>query len=151
MAACTFFGHHDCPRAIKTDLRAALVELIEQHDTDTFYVGNQGAFDEMVRGVLFELKQRYPHIRYTIVLAYMPPNRSIAKTEDANSMLPEGIEMQPKRFAIVWRNRWMLQRAEYVVAYVEHSFGGAARFVELAEKQGKTVIHIAKDHRSREK
>lgn len=143
MAVCTFFGHRDCPSTVKPKMREALVELIEHGNVDTFYVGNHGAFDAMAQSLLSELKQTYPHIRYTIVLAYMPQKRIGMETLDyTNTMLPEGIEMVPKRFAISWRNKWMLRRAEYVVTYVVHSLGGAWRFAEMAEKQGKIVVKI---------
>lgn len=143
MVVCTFFGHHDCPSTIRSNLRGVLVDLIEHHGVDVFYVGNHGAFDAMVRSVLSELKQIYPHIRYTIVLAYMPLHGgTLEKEAYANTMLPEGIENVPKRFAIVWRNKWMLRQAEYVVAYVVHSVGKSSQFVEMAARQGKRIVRI---------
>ena len=36
----------------------------------------------------------------------------------------------------------MIEQADIVVTYVTHSFGGAAQFKEMAEKQGKTVIEL---------
>ena len=42
--ACTFFGHHDCPSSIKPKLREVLIDLIENHAVDMFYVGQQGAY-----------------------------------------------------------------------------------------------------------
>jgi len=43
------------------------------------------------------------------VLAYMPLHGgTLEKEAYANTMLPEGIENVPKRFAIVWRNKWMV-------------------------------------------
>lgn len=45
MSACTFFGHHDCPSSIKPKLREVLVDLIENHAVDMFYVGQQGVYD----------------------------------------------------------------------------------------------------------
>ena len=41
--ACTFFGHRDCPSSIKPKLREVLIDLIENHAVDMFYVGQQGA------------------------------------------------------------------------------------------------------------
>lgn len=52
MAACTFFGHRDCPDTIKEKLREALTDLIEHHGVNLFYVGNQGNFDAIARSVL---------------------------------------------------------------------------------------------------
>ena len=39
----------------------------------------------------------------------------------------------------------MLQRADFVVTYVTHSWGGAAQFAEAAEKQGKAVYNLASE------
>ena len=140
MSTCTFFGHRECPSTVKPRLRETIVELIEQHGVDTFYVGNKGAFDRMVRSVLRELTSDYPQIRYAVVLERMPEQRE--REDHSDTLLPEGIESVPPRFAIAWRNKWMLRRSDHVVTYITHSFGGAAQFAELAVRQGKTVINI---------
>lgn len=57
-------------------------------------------------------------------------------------MLPEGIETVHPRFAISWRNKWMIKQSDYVVTYVTHSWGGAAQFAELAEKQKKIIVSL---------
>ena len=143
MSVCTFFGHHDCPAEVKPKLREILTDLIENHSVDMFYVGNKGAFDRMVRSVLRELAQEYAHIYYAVVLERMPGKQSEDYPEDySDTMLPEGIVEAPPRFAIVWRNKWMLRQADYVVTYVTHSWGGAAQFAAMAEKQRKEVINL---------
>ena len=143
MSVCTFFGHHDCSSSIKPKLREVLIDLIENHSVDVFYVGNKGAFDRLARSVLRELVQEYPHIRYAVVLERMPGKQNEDYPEDySDTMLPEGIEEVHPRFAIVWRNKWMLRQADYVVTYVIHSWGGAAQFAEMAERQKKTVIRL---------
>ena len=141
MPVCTFFGHRDCPSSIKPKLQNTLVDLIEKQCVDTFYVGNHGAYDRMVRAILRELVPVYPQIRYQVVLAYMPGKKDGSDYSD--TLLPEGIETVPRRFAISYRNQWMLRQADYVVTYVTHSWGGAAQFAELAERQAKTVINRA--------
>lgn len=103
-------------------------------------MGNQGRFDTNVRSVLRELAKEYPEIRYAVVLAYLPEKK---KEYDDFTILPEGIETVYPRYAIDWRNRWLLQRADFVVAYTTHSWGGAARYVQKAERAGKTVIHVS--------
>ena len=143
MSACTFFGHRDCPSSIKSKLRKVLIDLIESHAVDMFYVGQQGAFDAMVRSVLKELVSRYPHINYAVVLERMPPKRDEFDARDySDTMLPEGIETVHPRFAISWRNKWMIKQSDYVVTYIPHSWGGAAQFAELAEKQKKIIVPL---------
>ncbi|MDD6024854.1 MAG: hypothetical protein PUC06_11595 [Oscillospiraceae bacterium] len=144
MSVCTFFGHRECPSSIKTKLRKELIYLIENHDVDMFYVGQQGSFDSTVYSVLKELKPIYPHINYFIVLERLPSNRDSSDTRDyRNTMIPEGMETIHPRFAISCRNQWMLSQSEYVVTYITHSWGGAARFAESAKKQQKIVINLA--------
>ena len=142
MASCTFFGHRDCPSGIRTRLRETLVDLIENYGVDFFYIGSHGSFDAMARNIVRELKTVYPKIEYTVVLAYMPQGTN-EYTDFTDTMLPEGIEQVPKRFAISWRNNWMLNRADYVVTYITHSWGGAAQFAQKAERQRKVICNLA--------
>ena len=137
----TFFGHKDTPKEIEPTLRATLIDLIENHGATEFYVGNNGNFDTMVRRQLENLSQTYP-ITYNIVLAYLPTKKS-EYDDYTNTILPEGIETAPKRFAISYRNKWMIEQSDIVVTYVTHNFGGAAQFKEMAERQGKTVIELS--------
>ena len=136
----TFFGHKDTPKEIEPTLRSTLIDLIENKNVNVFYVGNNGNFDTMVRRQLEDLSQTYP-ITYSVVLAYLPTEKN--KYDNlTNTIYPEGLETVPKRFAISWRNKWMIQQSDVVVTYVTHNFGGAAQFKEMAEKKGKTTINL---------
>ena len=141
MLTATFFGHKDTPKNIEPTLRATLVDLIENHGINMFYVGNNGSFDAMVHCQLEDLSLTYP-ITYNVVLAYLPTKKS-EYDDHTNSILPEGIETAPKRFAISYRNKWMVEQADIVITYVTHGFGGAAQFKALAERQGKIVIELS--------
>ena len=142
MATCSFFGHRECPDLIKIKLREVLIDLITNHDVDMFYVGNQGRFDAIVRSVLQELKKEYPQINYAVVLAYMP-GKQTEYDDYSDTMLPEGIESVHPRYAISWRNNWMLRQSDYVVTYITHGWGGAAQYADKARRQKKTVINIS--------
>ena len=137
---CTFFGHKDTPKEIEPTLRSTLIELIENKNVNVFYVGNNGNFDTMVRRQLEDLSRIYP-ITYSVVLAYLPTEKN--KYDDlTHTIYPEGLETVPKRFAISWRNKWMIQQSDIVVTYVTHSFGGAAQFKALAERHNKNVVEL---------
>ena len=64
------------------------------------------------------------------------------KTRRSLAFNPEGLELVHPRYAIERRNRWMLERSDYVVTYVHHGWGGAAKFAALAERQGKRMIRL---------
>ena len=137
---CTFFGHRDTPPTVKPLLRQVIIELIEQRGVTRFYVGNQGSFDAMARSLLAELAQTY-QIQYDVVLAYLPKEND-PSLDGSHMILPDGFEAVPPRFAIDHRNRWMIDHSDIVVTYVR-SPGGAAKFKELAERKGKTVVEIS--------
>lgn len=139
---CTFFGHRDSPESIQGDLRELLIFLIERERVDTFYVGNHGQFDRMVKSHLEELAIIYPNIAYFIVLAYLPRNNEYQGV----SIFPEGIESTLPRFAILKRNAWMIENSDYVVAYVTRCGGNSARFLKSAVRKGKTVYNIADNY-----
>ena len=140
---CTFFGHRYVPQKTEPTLRSTLIDLIENQCVNLFYVGNHGDFDAMVRRVLRELSAKYP-IKYHIVLAYMPEKRGEFDTADySDTILPEGIETVPKRFAINYRNKWMIEQSDFVVTYVVHdAVSGAAQFKRLAERKGKKMVEL---------
>ena len=118
------------------------MDLIENKGVTQFYVGNHGGFDGMVHRILKELVKVYP-IQYDVVLAYMPGNKSEPnEPSPEDTVLPEGIEKIPSKYAILRRNQWMLKQADYVVTYVAFSTGGAAQFKELAHRQKKIVINL---------
>ena len=132
MPACTFFGHSQCPD-LRSELRDAVMRLAGD-GVDMFYVGDNGRFDAQARSVLSELG-----LRYGVVLAYLPKGTG---ADFGDTMFPEGLELVHPPDAIDRRNRWMLERSDYVVTYVHHSWGGAAKFAALAERQGKRMIRL---------
>ncbi len=136
MGGCTFFGHRDAPAEVKPKIRETILSLVQRGVTH-FYVGNQGAFDRMVLGELETIAKEYP-IQYDVVLAYFP-------TQDmttVQTILPDGIEQVHPRFAISWRNDWMIEKSEIVVAYVYRNYGGATRYTEKARRKGKEIINL---------
>ncbi len=141
MSVCTFFGHRECPEKIKTVLKSTVEALIVNREVDVFYVGCQGQFDGYVRSVLRELAAQYPHIRYAVVLSSMP-GEAEPEADYSDTMLPEGLEAVHPKFAIAWRNRWMLERADFAVTYIAHTWGGAYRWAEQARKRGKRIINL---------
>ena len=139
-AAC-FFGHREVTHNIREKLTAIIEKLVTEGGVTDFYVGHQGQFDNMAYSVLKELKSNYPHIRYSVVLAYMP-DEHIKEVYGEDTLFPDGLESVPKRFAISIRNDWMIQHSDYAVCYVHKITGGAAKFREKAEKKWLRIIDV---------
>lgn len=139
----TFFGHRDTPSNVYESLKESIKNLIENNNADNFYVGNHGNFDSMALRALQVLKREYPHIVYTVVLAYMPIGDRYEYLDSVPTLLPNGIENTPQKYAILKRNKWLVENSDTVLTYVKHSFGGALTFQNMALKKGKNVINIS--------
>ncbi len=136
--ACTFFGHRDCSNTITSSIKAAVIELVEKQGVNMFYVGDSGNFDACCRVVLKGLG-----VPYVVVLSRMPSSkRSLCMSFD--TLLPEEVEKGPPRFAIERRNRYMIEKSQYVICYLRHRVcSGAAKFVDLAERKGKSILYLS--------
>ncbi len=141
MVTCTFFGHRDATDEVKHRLREAIINLIENNNVDTFLCGTHGNFDKLVKHTLISLQKVYPHITYTIVLSHLPATKTTQPLY-TNFIYPEGIENVPPKFAIIYRNKWMIKKSDYVITYVRHNLSNTSKFREIAEKKGKIVITI---------
>lgn len=140
---CCFFGHKDAPTSIAPALETTIEYLIQERDVEEFLVGNHGNFDSLVYRVLKKVNLVYPHITYHVVLAYMPKESTEPSNyEYSETLLPEGIEKVPPKFAISWRNKWMVREPDICVCYVKHSWGGAAQYVDYAKKHVKEVFNL---------
>lgn len=58
-------------------------------------------------------------------------------------LFPE-IENIPKKYAILERNRWMIKHANFLIAYVDYSWGGAFKAFEFALKNKIPYINLGK-------
>ena len=91
----------------------------------------------MAASVLREQKKRYPQIELILVLAYLNTGRD---TSGYDSTVYPPLETVPRRFAISHRNRWMVESADVVVAYVLHDWGGAATTLRCVRQKKKQII-----------
>ena len=140
---CAFFGHKDTPESVKLSLEAAIRRIIKKYPDITFYVGHNGNFDRMVLSVLKYLSQDFPTISYAVILAYLPTEKSTERYKGMTTVYPEGIENTPLKYAISYRNNWIVKQADMIVCYITHNYGGAAQFVKKAENKGKIVYNVA--------
>ena len=111
---CVFIGHRDAPRTIWERLLEAVESVIVHFQVTEFYVGGYGQFDSMAADAVRSMQLRYPVRRDDFV------------TERYDGTIyPEGLESTPRRFAISKRNKWMVDQASAIIAYVDHDWGGA--------------------------
>lgn len=134
----TFCGHRDISDrdGVQVWLEQCIEQLILEGATE-FYLGGYGAFDSMVKATVWKLKRKYPSIRSILILPY-PDKRIDASCYDESIYPP--LETVPRRYCILRRNEWMVQRADVVVAYVRHDWGGAATTLQYAQRKEKRIL-----------
>ena len=144
MKTCFFIGHREqCPE-IKAVLKRSIVRLILEGGVREFVVGGYGGFDALVHGVVMELKFTYPQIKCIRLLPYYPTRRRQDLIEEYDGTFhPPGMEKVPKRYAIVRANRYMVEHADYLIAYVWHPASNALDILEYArQREQKGLIKV---------
>lgn len=140
---CALPGNRQIWGDLEPLLTKTLSALIESSPSVQFLLGTQGDFDALALRVLKKLATRYPHMEYTVVLAYLPTKKDERSALDAaHSVFPSVLDSVPLRFAIDKRNRYMPEQADIVLTYTYYSTGNTAKYKRLAERKGKTVIEL---------
>ena len=133
----TFCGHRELQ--FEEDLRIWLEYTIEKlinSGANLFFLGGYGAFDEMTAEIVWTMKKQYPYIKTILVLPYAKKQFDGSKYD---GVLYPNLEGVSDRYAIIHRNRWMVDSADVVVAYVDHNYGGAYKTLEYAESKKKII------------
>lgn len=135
----TFCGHSDVSQRghVRQWLCETVEGLITREAADMFLLGGYGGFDRMASSVVWELKKKYPHVKSVLVLPYL--DRKMDESQCDWTVYPS-LEKVPRRYAITHRNRYMVNDADVVIAYVQHSWGGAAQTLDYAKQKKKRII-----------
>ena len=145
----TFCGHSKF-RASK-EYEQIILSFLEKTVGDNsaeMYLGGYGEFDTFAYVCCKKYKQAHPKVRLVFVTPYITVEYQrntleYQKNRYDEILYPE-IENVPLRFAISYRNKWMVEKADYVVCAIEHEFGGAYKTYKYAKAKNKQVINIIK-------
>lgn len=140
---CTFFGDSSKTKIVVALVSFAIRKLIEKYNVNIFYVGCQGEFDVMVYEILKQMKIEYPQIAYHIALAHMSDEVNCSYAESGIFVSPNSNSNLPRNLAIENCCWWMIESSDYVISYAADKTSDAARFTQIAQLQGKTVIELA--------
>lgn len=150
MTVCTFAGHREVfLSSVKQDIDDALSEIVQAADDYIFYSGGMGDFDIMCEAAVRRLKKKYPnlHIHLNLVLPYMTNqinrDKEYLESRFDDIIIPMHLMGVHYKAAIKKRNRWMVDQADKVLAYVYRDFGGAFDTVKYALRTGKPVLNLA--------
>ena len=143
-----FFGHSDFSESRKYE--PVMLDLLESLVGDSqveMLLGEYGAFDSFAYSCSKKFKETHGGVSLSFVTPYMTleyqkNHLEYQKTRFDTIIYPE-IEDKLKRFAITYRNRYMAECADVVIAFVKRTRGGAYTALTHAQKMGKRVYNIA--------
>ena len=136
MKSCFFIGHRDIAHDILPQLCAEVERHICMCGVTEFIVGHYGAFDRLAASAVITAKKQHPEITLSLLIPYHPAERPIAPPPGFdNTFYPPGMENVPRRLAIVRTNRYMVDHADYLIAYVWHAASNARTLLEYAKKR----------------
>lgn len=143
----TFCGHAQFQQTeeLERKVLAFLEEKIGSQFAD-LYLGGYGDFDCFAYDCCKKYKDTHPNVSLVYVTPYLTieyqQNHLEYQKTKYDAILYPDIENIPPKFAISYRNKYMVEMADYVVAYVNHSFGGAYATYKHAKRKGKEVYNL---------
>lgn len=136
----SFFGHGSIYYSFETEqLLVSQIESLIKKGAVNFLSGGYGNFDCLVAKSLFNLKTKYPFINSTLVIPYLNKAHDLHWYD---STLYPDLETIPKKLAVIYRNRWMIEHSDVVIFYVAHNLGGAYDAMKYARKLNKPIINL---------
>ncbi len=144
----TFCGHAKFQKAQKNEEEfLTYLEKLVGDQRAQMYLGGYGAFDAFAYHCCKKYQTTHKKISLVFVSPYLPSINqneywAYQKSRYDEILYPE-IEDKPIKFAITYRNRYMVDKANYVIAYVDHNWGGAYQTYQYAKRKNKPIFNLA--------
>ena len=147
----TFIGHgslYDRDNILFEKIKNAILKNIKSQEQTLFYCGGYGDFDNLCAKASRSIAEQNTNCEVVFVTPYITEaqQKKIKFFIDAkiydSAVYPPLENIHPK-FAISRRNKWMIEQADLIIAYVDHTYGGAYKTLEYAYKRQKNIINLA--------
>ena len=136
-----FCGH--AGYAKNEDDKKKILRYLEERVGDAyceFFLGEYGSFDFFAYECAKEFKKKHFNSRLMFITPYL--SSDYQKKERFDQIVYPNLENVPLKFAISHRNRWMIEQADIVIAYITHTYGGAYATYRYAMQKKKEVFNL---------
>ncbi len=143
---CCGFGHRKLYFDIYDELNMIIDELVSKHGVRIFMTGDMGSFDKSFSAAVRRAKRKYKDVELILVLPSFS-NKINTDKEYYEEMfdkiiIPEELIGVHYKRAITERNKWLIDKSDYVVTCVYRQEGGAYTAMKHAEKNGNLYKNI---------
>lgn len=145
----SLFGHRIIEDYLTVEAKLyELIRIIMQkgYGELEFLVGRNGDFDLMAASVIRKLKKETGNENAFLTLVLPYDTAELRNNTEAFESYYDSIEIcdaaRNFKYAIVARNRDMIDRSDLVVVCVKNESGGAFQALKYAEKNQKRIINL---------
>ena len=144
----TFFGHANYSE--KDEHRQLILDYLETVSCNSnveFYLGGYGKFDSFALSCAKEFQTVHTEAKIYFITPYISPSYEKTHLKN-NAAIYDGIIYPPiesthPKYAISHRNKWMIEQADVVIAFVKRQNGGAFSAFRRAKGLKKNYFNVA--------
>ena len=140
----TFCGHADFQE--KSEDKSIVLDILERiigNANGELLLGEYGNFDSFAYECCRIYKERHANVSIIRVTPYLNQKRISDFEKKFDAVVYPEIENKPKKFAITYCNRYMVEKSDFVIAYVSRKWGGAYATYKFAKRQGKEILNLS--------
>lgn len=144
---CCFAGHSKLYDSAIIDCVVDVARsLITEYGVTDFWVGNYGSFDAYAASAIRRLKKEYPQITLSLVIPYLTQGINEYREDyykNYDSIIMADIpESTPRNLKIIKANEFMVNESDFLICYVSHGWGGAAKTLKYAEHKKLQIRNL---------
>ena len=140
-----FFGHSNY-RERQGDKERVLnrIKCLANGEEVHFYLGGYGKFDIFALSCAKEYKKEYSATKIYLITPYPDklPCKLEYQKEEYDEIIYSPLEKTPLKYAIIKRNEWIVEKSDFIFAFLELHYGGAYRAIKCAVAKKKDYENI---------
>lgn len=110
-----------------------------------FWAGNYGDFDSLCCKTVKTLQTKYRGITLYKVLPYLTKdfiqNKDFYESKCDGYIMADIPDNTPYRYRIIKCNRFMVDSSDYLISYINYSYGGAYGTFTYAERKKHIIVY----------
>ena len=145
----SLFGHREIDDLIglSNKLTPIIKKLIREKEYVSFLIGRNGEFDEYAASIIKRAQKDagQENSDITLVLPYTVANIEYYEKYYDSIIIPDNVYGAHPKAAITLKNRWMIERSDLVIFYVERASGGAYNAMKYAKRLNKCIVDLIEE------
>jgi len=146
LKTCCFAGHRKIyDSETKEKVLETIAALYKEKGVRRFLVGNYGDFDRICSFAVSEFKKKCNDVKLELVIPYLTKsinsNWNYFERYD-NIFIPDIPINTPFKAKIIKTNEYMVNHSEFLISYINYTWGGAYTTYEYEKRKGVNVINL---------